>query len=111
MYLLGQYHAVTVLAIALILSSERFLIPGFLLSAIGKPILAPSALVLAVQKHWKLLAQIAALVAVCYLPFLFFHYSPESGLTFGFNESSLRFFSPTSPIRIKAAGEFAGKIL
>ncbi len=91
LYVLGQYHAVVVWGLALVLFSERYT-TGFLLSALGKPILGPPALVLVVCRKWRALAWIALGTIAIYLPFFILHYQLGTGLTLGWNPDFLKFF-------------------
>ncbi|MEY4065167.1 MAG: hypothetical protein RIR26_1375 [Pseudomonadota bacterium] len=96
LYVLGQYHALAVLAFALALSCESRLVSGFALSAIGKPVLAPAALVLLVAKKWQVFFKLLLICMACYLPWFFLRYDVGRGLFFGWNESFLTFFELSS---------------
>lgn len=95
-YTLGQYHAFAMLAMTLVLMSERTVVVGFVLSALGKPLLGPAGLVLAARGEWKKVWKIAAWCALGYLPFLFLTYDLREGLRFGLNQTALTFFESGS---------------
>lgn len=67
MYVVGQYHALSVLALGLVLLGFRR--TGFILSAVTKPVLGPAGLVLIARRRWREVALIAAAVALATLPF------------------------------------------
>lgn len=96
MLVLGQYHAIVVFALAAILLSERNLVLGFVLSAIGKPVLAPAALALFAARKWRIILIISAICALCYLPWLVLRYDVPRGLHLGMNESFIKFFEVSS---------------
>lgn len=52
-YHYAQYHAVSVLAMTLVLLGGRSVTAGFVLSALSKPLLAPAGIVLIVRREWK----------------------------------------------------------
>ncbi len=69
MYVVGNYHALSVLALALALTARRK--RGFILSAVTKPALAPAGVVLLARArtHWREILVIGAVAAVATLPF------------------------------------------
>jgi hypothetical protein len=80
MYVTGQYHALSVLAVALVLAGSRHRIGGFVLSAVAKPVLGPAGLILLLRRHWREALKIGAIVAALTLPFALFGYSTHTGL-------------------------------
>ncbi|MEJ7893949.1 MAG: hypothetical protein WKF94_15065 [Solirubrobacteraceae bacterium] len=83
MYHTGQYHALSVLALALVLAGPRRRVGGFVLSAVTKPVLGPAGLVLIFRGHRREALKIVALLLALSLPFALFGYSREVGLNFG----------------------------
>jgi hypothetical protein len=83
MYHVGQYHAISVLALALVLFGPRRRVFGFVISAVTKPILAPAGLVLVTRGHFREAVKIVFWVAVISLPFVLLGYSNETGLRWG----------------------------
>lgn len=83
MYVAGQYHALSVLALALVLSGPRHRVGGFVLSAISKPALGPAGLVLILRGHFRQVLKIALWVALLTLPFAIFGYTKETGIHSG----------------------------
>ncbi len=67
MYVVGQYHALSVFALGLALLGIRR--TGFVLSALTKPVLAPAGIILVTRRHFREAALIAVLVAAATLPF------------------------------------------
>lgn len=69
MYVVGQYHALSVLALGMVLLGARR--GGFILSAVTKPALAPAGLVLLVRGHryWREILVVGVVVAAATLPF------------------------------------------
>ncbi len=67
MYVVGQYHALSVLALALVLLGVRR--TGFVLSAVTKPVLAPAGVVLLARRHVREALLIALIAAAATLPF------------------------------------------
>lgn len=83
MYVTGQYHALTVLALALVLLGPRHRVAGFVLSAVAKPVLGPAGLILILRRQWGEVLKIAAIVALLTLPFAAFGYTVQGGLNLG----------------------------
>jgi len=67
-YHYGQYHALSVLALALLLQKRQQLVGGFVLSALTKPFLAPAGLLLVAQKRWKTIGGVLIFTALGTLP-------------------------------------------
>ncbi|MCE5228512.1 hypothetical protein LLG95_02800 [bacterium] len=84
---MGQYHSVAVLAVFLVLGWENRLsqVAGFTISALGKPVLAPAALVLVIRREWRTIAIITAVLLVTMGPWFILRHDASGGLEFGFN--------------------------
>jgi hypothetical protein len=80
MYVTGQYHALSVLAVAAVLAGSRHRVGGFVLSAIAKPVLGPAGVILVLRGHWREALKIAVIVAALTLPFALFGYRTHTGL-------------------------------
>jgi hypothetical protein len=83
MYHVGQYHAIAVMALALVLHGARWRVHGFVLSALSKPVLAPAGLVLIARGHFREVLRIVFFVVLFTLPFAVFGYTADGGLHFG----------------------------
>lgn len=83
MYHVGQYHALSVLALALVLLGPRRRVFGFVLSAVSKPILAPAGLVMITRGHFRESLKIVFWVALITVPFALFGYTKDVGLHWG----------------------------
>lgn len=86
MYYYGQYHAFAVFAFALLFLGDRGIFWGFTLSAFGKPLLAPAALVLLVRRKWSLILKLTCVAALSYFPFAYLTYDDRGGLQLGLNK-------------------------
>ena len=93
MLVLGQYHAISVLAVGLVLYScdnnKKYKTEslGFILSAISKPVLAPLSILLLIQRKWKIIFIISFFCLLAYLPWLLLYFDGNQELRFGLNEN------------------------
>lgn len=72
---LGNYHLLLVLALGLVLLHESaFTRVGFLISACGKPVLAPAGFALVLTKRWRDVFWIVLIALAASLPWLLFRY-------------------------------------
>jgi len=97
-YVLGQYHMLVVLALGLILYSERTILWGFLLSAMGKPMLAPGVLALLIGRRWRTVAILGVVCALAYVPWVVLDYNVVRGLHFGSNRNWMLFYGNASSV-------------
>ncbi len=97
-YQTGQFHALAVAGLALVLVNERAIFWGFLLSALGKPILAAGVVSLIAAKRWKIVLRLSVICLALYLPWLLLDYSPKEGLHFGQNRNWTLFYGNASTV-------------
>lgn len=67
-YQFGQYHALTVLALTLLLREQPHTKSALILSAFSKPLLAPAGLLLLIQRQWKNIFWIIFILTLGTLP-------------------------------------------
>lgn len=84
-YVLGQYHALVTLAVTLCLLPQPRYVFGFCISALGKPLLAPAALVLFIQKKFKEIAVISLVCFIAYGAWAFLRYDLKNGIIIALN--------------------------
>jgi hypothetical protein len=100
MYHLGQYHSVAVLAVFLTLAwqGRASQTAGFVLSALGKPVLGPAALVMVTRREWRTIAAICAILIVTMLPWFVLRYDASGALHWGRNPIMARCFEEAARI-------------
>jgi hypothetical protein len=67
-YHYGQYHALSILAVFLLMQGRRAQVLGFVLSALTKPLLAPAGLLLIIRRQWSQVVWITIFAAIGTLP-------------------------------------------